>query len=170
MCGIAGAIALSPETRISADELRLMSAQLVHRGPDDEGHYLDPQHRCGFGFRRLSIIDVQGGHQPIANEDESVWVIFNGEIYNFRELRAELQQQGHTFRTQADSEVIVHLYEQHGEACFERLTGMFAIAIWDENAGTRPIRQKATDVRAARRPAVLRERSQGDPRLAGFAA
>ncbi len=113
-----------------------MSAQLVHRGPDDEGHYLDPQGRCGFGFRRLSIIDVQGGHQPIANEDESVWVIFNGEIYNFRELRAELQQQGHTFRTQADSEVIVHLYEQHGEACFERLSGMFAIAIWDENAGT----------------------------------
>jgi asparagine synthase (glutamine-hydrolysing) len=136
MCGIAGAIALSHGTRIELDPLRAMAAQLAHRGPDDEGYYVDPRGRCGFGFRRLSIIDVEGGHQPLSNEDGTVWVVFNGEIYNFRDLREELEQQGHTFRTRSDSEVIAHLYEQHGEACLERLSGMFAIAVWDERAGT----------------------------------
>jgi len=136
MCGIAGIISLSPDTRVEHEPLRVMAAELIHRGPDDEGEYLDPQGRCGFGFRRLSIIDVEGGHQPISNEDGSIWLVFNGEIYNFRELRRELEQQGHTFRTRSDSEAIVHLYEEHGEACFERLAGMFTIAIWDERAGT----------------------------------
>ncbi len=136
MCGIAGAISFSPDARVELEPLRAMAAQLTHRGPDDDGYYVDPRGRCGFGFRRLSIIDVEGGHQPISNENETVWVVFNGEIYNFRALREELTQQGHRFRTRCDSEVIVHLYEQHGAACFERLAGMFAIAIWDEKAAT----------------------------------
>jgi asparagine synthase (glutamine-hydrolysing) len=137
MCGIAGIVGLAPETpSVDPAELHTMTAQLVHRGPDHEGYYIDPQSRCGLGFRRLSIIDIEGGRQPIANEDQTIWVVFNGEIYNFRQLRAELERQGHAFRTRADSEVIVHLYEQHGEACFERLVGMFAIAIWDERTGT----------------------------------
>ena len=135
MCGIAGILSLSPDVRVDADALDRMSAALVHRGPDDEGRYLDPECRCGFGFRRLSIIDVAGGHQPIANEDQTVWVVFNGEIYNFRELRAELQEQGHRFTTRSDSEVIAHLYEQHGDACLARLAGMFAIAVWDQRRG-----------------------------------
>ncbi len=133
MCGIAGIVGLAPETPgVDPAELHIMTAQLVHRGPDDEGYYVDPRGRCGLGFRRLSIIDIEGGHQPISNEGNTVWVVLNGEIYNFRELRAELEQQGHTFRTRSDSEVIPHLYEEHGEACFERLAGMFAIAIWDD--------------------------------------
>ena len=133
MCGIAGIVQLSPDAqRVEVDELRAMAAQLAHRGPDDEGYFVDDAGRCGLAFRRLSIIDVEGGHQPIGDEDGRVQVVFNGEIYNFRELRDELRQQGHDFRTRSDSEVIAHLYEQHGEACFEKLAGMFAIAIWDE--------------------------------------
>ncbi len=135
MCGIAGILALTPDARVEPGLLRTMAGQLVHRGPDDEGYYVDPQARCGLGFRRLSIIDVAGGHQPLSNEDGTIWVIFNGEIYNFRDLRAELQQRGHTFRTQTDTEVIVHLYEEHGERCCEHLAGMFALALWDERAG-----------------------------------
>lgn len=135
MCGIAGIVSLSPDARVEAAALDLMAAQLVHRGPDDAGRYVDPQYRCGFGFRRLSIIDLAGGHQPIANEDRTIWLVFNGEIYNFRALRTELEQQGHTFATHADSEVIVHAYEQYGEAFLSRLAGMFAIAIWDERRG-----------------------------------
>jgi len=132
MCGIAGILSLAPEARVSHAPLRVMAGQLVHRGPDDEGFYVDPDGVCGFGFRRLSIIDLAGGHQPISNEDGTIWLMFNGEIYNFRELRAALAAQGHHFRTQSDSEVIVHLYEQFGDGCFERLAGMFAIAIWDQ--------------------------------------
>ncbi len=136
MCGIAGIVRLTPHAPpIAADELRAMASRLVHRGPDDEGLYVDPQGRCGLGFRRLSIIDVAGGHQPIANEDGTVQIVFNGEIYNFRTLRETLERRGHVFRTRTDSEVIAHLYEDHGEACFERLAGMFAIAIWDASRG-----------------------------------
>jgi asparagine synthase (glutamine-hydrolysing) len=135
MCGIAGIFSLSSQARIDGDALRVMADQLRHRGPDDEGLYVDPQARCGFAFRRLSIIDLQTGHQPLSNEDGTVWTILNGEIYNYRELRAELQRQGHRFATQTDTETIVHLYEQHGSACFERLAGMFAIAIWDQTRG-----------------------------------
>lgn len=134
MCGIAGIVSFAPDgPRVDHADLRTMAGQLVHRGPDDEGYYVDPRGRCGFGFRRLSIIDIAGGHQPISNEDGTVWVVFNGEIYNFRDLRRELTQKGHTFKTNADSEVIAHLYEEHGEQCFEHLAGMFAIAIWDES-------------------------------------
>jgi len=135
MCGIAGILTLVPGQRIDARALPLMAAQLVHRGPDDEGRYVDPQGRCGLAFRRLSIIDLAAGHQPLTSEDRTIWLVFNGEIYNYRELRSELEAQGHTFATQSDSEVIVHLYEQHGEACLARLAGMFAIALWDERRG-----------------------------------
>ncbi|MEW6249980.1 MAG: asparagine synthase (glutamine-hydrolyzing) [Planctomycetota bacterium] len=135
MCGIAGILSLSPRTRVDPAELDLMAAPLVHRGPDDQGRYVDPQRRCGLAFRRLSIIDLAGGNQPIANETRTVWTVFNGEIYNFPELRAELQVRGHRFSTRTDTEVIVHLYEEHGEGCFERLAGMFALALWDERRG-----------------------------------
>ena len=107
-----------------------MCSAIVHRGPDDEGVYLGDG--VALGMRRLSIIDLEGGHQPIANEDGSVWIVFNGEIYNYRELRRELERRGHVFQTDSDTETIVHLYEDDGARCVERLRGMFAFAIWDE--------------------------------------
>jgi asparagine synthase (glutamine-hydrolysing) len=106
-----------------------MTESLSHRGPDDQGVYLDTW--AGLGSRRLSIIDLAGGQQPITNEDESMWIVFNGEIYNYRELRTYLQHRGHTFRTQADTEVILHLYEEFGTECVQHLDGIFAFAIWD---------------------------------------
>src|SRR3954466_9173054 len=106
-----------------------MSATLVHRGPDDEGHSLKGP--AGLAARRLSIIDLAGGHQPIDNEDGRIAVVQNGEIYNHAQLRAELERAGHNFRTRCDTEVLVHLYEEHGPAFAERLRGMFAVAIWD---------------------------------------
>lgn len=135
MCGIAGVVSLSPTRDVDPGDLRTMADALRHRGPDDDGYYLDPHGRAGLGFRRLAIIDVAGGRQPIANEDGTVHVVFNGEIYNFRELRTELEREGHVFRTSADSETIVHAYEQWGEDCLEHLDGMFSIAIWDERSG-----------------------------------
>ena len=107
-----------------------MCRQMVHRGPDDEGTYSSGG--IGMGMRRLSIINVGGGHQPMSNEDDTVWVVFNGEIYNHRELRAELEAQAHVFRTQCDTEVIVHAYEQWGDDCFLHFNGIFGIALWDE--------------------------------------
>jgi asparagine synthase (glutamine-hydrolysing) len=110
-----------------------MARVLVHRGPDDEGYYIDPKSgRSGFAHRRLSIIDLATGQQPLSNEDGSVWVIFNGEIYNFQELRSQLEQKGHIFKTQSDTEVIVHQYEEDGPECLQKFRGMFAFAIWDE--------------------------------------
>ncbi len=109
-----------------------MCDAIRHRGPDDEGYHLDGG--CGLGMRRLSIIDLQTGHQPISNEDHTVWVVFNGEIYNFRELRSELVSAGHTFCTSSDTEVLVHLYEQEGPEGLRKLRGMFAYAIWDSRA------------------------------------
>lgn len=132
MCGIAGQTALDSKRTITADALRPMGDVLRHRGPDDEGCYIDPRGRCGLAFRRLAIIDLATGNQPIGNERGDVHVIFNGEIYNFRELRQALIAAGHTFATESDSETIVHAYEEYGDACFERFAGMFAIAIWDE--------------------------------------
>jgi len=129
MCGIVGIAAnrsLSDAERASA---RRMADAIVHRGPDDEGfHDADG---VVLGMRRLSIIDLAGGHQPIANEDETVWVVCNGEIYNYRELRSELESRGHRFRTHSDVEVTVHLYEEYGEDFVDHLAGMFAIALWD---------------------------------------
>ena len=109
--------------------LASMGQVIVHRGPDDAGHYVG--RGVALGMRRLSIIDVEGGHQPISNEDGTVWVVFNGEIYNFPELRADLEKRGHVFRTRTDTEVIVHLYEEVGVELFQRLRGMFALALWD---------------------------------------
>ena len=106
-----------------------MNETLRHRGPDDEGYYIAGP--LGFGFRRLSIIDLGGGHQPMSDREESVWVVFNGEIYNFPELRRELEGYGHVFRTKSDTEVIIHGYKQWGDEVLNRLNGMFGLAIWD---------------------------------------
>jgi asparagine synthase (glutamine-hydrolysing) len=129
MCGIAGIIDFNGKP-VAEEDVLAMSAALVHRGPDEGGHYV--RGPVGLGMRRLSIIDIQSGHQPVHNEDFSVWVVFNGEIYNFRELRTELEAAGHSFYTATDTEVIVHLYEQHGRDCVRKLRGMFAFALWDE--------------------------------------
>lgn len=130
MCGISGV--LQTDAHAPADEalVRAMAARMQHRGPDGSGVYL--RGPVGLGHTRLSIIDVEGGAQPMSNEDGSVWVVFNGEIYNFRELRAALEAAGHQFRTASDTEVIVHLYEDLGEAGIAWLNGMFALALWDE--------------------------------------
>ncbi len=129
MCGIAGIVGARDVTQ---EDLCRMVEVLRHRGPDDEGYYLADG--IGLAHSRLSIIDLAGGRQPIANEDESAWIIFNGEIYNFPELHDELEQRGHKFRTRTDTEVILHLYEEMGRACVTRLRGMFAFAIWDVQA------------------------------------
>ncbi|HEV8396068.1 MAG TPA: asparagine synthase (glutamine-hydrolyzing) [Vicinamibacterales bacterium] len=128
MCGIAGIIRWNGAPVAEAD-LRAMCGAMTHRGPDDEGLYLNGG--VGLGMRRLSIIDLDGGHQPVPNEDRTVWVVFNGEIYNYRALRRELERRGHVFSTASDTETIVHLYEDYGPQCVDRLRGMFAIAIWD---------------------------------------
>lgn len=129
MCGICGKLNFDPAREIPPGLLKRMADTLFHRGPDDEGYYTSGA--VGLGFRRLSIIDLASGHQPLSNEDGTVWIVFNGEIYNYQELRGYLVSQGHTFRTQTDTEVIVHLYEELGPACVERLRGMFGFAIWD---------------------------------------
>jgi len=129
MCGICGKYS---QTGVRTTEIDSMLAAIAHRGPDDRGVYVD-QH-VGIGNCRLSIIDLNGGHQPICNEDKTLWIVCNGEIYNYRQLRQELERLGHQFRTHTDIEVIVHLYEEHGERCVEQLSGMFAFALWDERA------------------------------------
>jgi asparagine synthase (glutamine-hydrolysing) len=130
MCGIAGFVNRDGE-RATSEQVRRMINTIVHRGPDDEGIHV--QGNVGLGMRRLSIIDLSGGRQPIYNEDRSVSIVFNGEIYNFLELRKELESHGHHFYTHTDTEVIVHLYEEMGADCVTRLRGMFAIALYDEN-------------------------------------
>ncbi len=134
MCGIAGKLHFDTTRSVSPQLIRDMCATIVHRGPDDEGIYTDGP--VGLGMRRLSIIDLAGGQQPIANEDQTVWVVFNGEIYNYRELRPGLEAKGHHFATNSDTEVIVHLYEEFGERFAEHLRGMFAIALWDKTRET----------------------------------
>src|SRR6267142_156540 len=129
MCGIAGQFNFQHREPVEPDVIRRMTDSIAHRGPDDEGYYISGP--IGLGFRRLSIIDLAGGHQPMSDAEESVWVIFNGEIYNYRELRAELEAQGHRFRTRSDTEVIVHGYKQWGTEVFKHLNGMFGVAIWD---------------------------------------
>jgi asparagine synthase (glutamine-hydrolysing) len=130
MCGLAGIYNYKTLEPVSERVLKAMTDTLVHRGPDDEGFHT--RNGVGLGHRRLSIIDLAAGHQPMTNEDETVWVVFNGEIYNFTELHQYLEAKGHRFQTRSDTEVIVHLYEEKGEECFRELRGMFAIAIWDE--------------------------------------
>jgi asparagine synthase (glutamine-hydrolysing) len=129
MCGIYGILDLRRGYRPDEGLLDTMGHVIVHRGPDDYGHYHD--RALALGMRRLSIIDLESGHQPIANEDQTIWVVCNGEIYNFKELRTELEAHGHVFRCRSDAEVLVHLYEEVGVGLFNRLRGMFAIALWD---------------------------------------
>src|SRR6266581_636342 len=127
MCGICGLF--GEGIQVSADALERMNQTLVRRGPDEDGIFLDAG--VGLAMRRLSIIDLSGGRQPIHNEDSTVWVVFNGEIYNYRELRAALLARGHRFGTHSDTEVIVHLYEEYGDELVHHLRGMFAFALWD---------------------------------------
>ncbi|MGC2764812.1 MAG: asparagine synthase (glutamine-hydrolyzing) [Candidatus Acidiferrum sp.] len=134
MCGICGKLMLGNEATVSPELVKAMADTIYHRGPDDDGYYVSGP--IGLGFRRLSIIDLQRGHQPVSNEDGTVQIIFNGEIYNYQELRAFLLSKGHVFKTQSDTEVIVHLYEEFGPPCVEKLRGMFAFAIWNENTKT----------------------------------
>lgn len=129
MCGITGKIYLNNENYIDPDELKKMTNVIYHRGPDDEGFYINKN--VGLGFRRLSIIDLSTGHQPLSNRDESIHIVFNGEIYNFLELKKQLDQKGYVFKTTTDTEVILHLYEEYGFECLKYLRGMFAFAIWD---------------------------------------
>lgn len=129
MCGICGQYNFGDSSPVRLDDIKRMMGALVHRGPDDEGLFLAGP--LGLGFRRLSIIDLGGGHQPMSDQQESVWVVFNGEIYNFKELRNELESCGHIFRTKSDTEVIVHGYKEWGDGVLDRLNGMFGLAIWD---------------------------------------
>src|SRR5215510_8736321 len=126
MCGICGIYA---PNGVDPELLRRMNDTLTHRGPDDEGFYTDA--RAGLGVRRLAIIDLVRGHMPISNEDGSVWVVQNGEIYNYLDLRRDLEKRGHQFTTGTDTEVLVHLYEEQGEDLFRHLRGMYAVALWD---------------------------------------
>ena len=129
MCGICGIVSFQPNTPVDRATLLRMNASLQHRGPDDEGYYEDDQ--VGLAVRRLSIIDLNTGQQPISNESGDIWAVYNGEIYNFQEVRAALEQRGHIFKTQTDTEIIVHAYEEYGDEYVTHFNGMFALALWD---------------------------------------
>jgi asparagine synthase (glutamine-hydrolysing) len=128
MCGVVGIIDLKTGT-VSKRQLKRMADVLIHRGPDGEGYLCDGP--VGFGHRRLSIIDLAGGKQPMRNDENSIWITFNGEIYNFLEIRSELQSRGHSFKTKSDTEVLLRAYQEFGEDCLQYLRGMFAFGIWD---------------------------------------
>ncbi|MGO8990646.1 MAG: asparagine synthase (glutamine-hydrolyzing) [bacterium] len=130
MCGICGNYNFKSGKAVDQAIIRKMTRTMLHRGPDDEGYYFSGS--LGFGFRRLSIIDLEGGHQPMSDREGSVWVVFNGEIYNFPEIRRELESFGHIFQTKCDTEAIIHGYKQWGDEVFNHLNGMFGVAIWDE--------------------------------------
>ena len=129
MCGIAGQFNFQRGEPVKRETIVRMARSIAHRGPDDEGYFISGP--LGLGFRRLSIIDLAGGHQPMSDAEETVWLIFNGEIYNYMELREELRVKGHQFRTKSDTEVIIHGYKEWGSDVFNRLNGMFGLAIWD---------------------------------------
>ena len=129
MCGISGIVASDQLTAEDRARVPRMRDVIAHRGPDEAGQYFDGH--AALGHRRLSIVDLAAGHQPLSNEDGTVWIVFNGEIYNHAEVRPELEAAGHRYRTRSDTETIVHAYEQWGDGCVERLRGMFAFAIWD---------------------------------------
>ena len=149
MCGIAGLFSLG-DRPVAEHEVQAMCDALSHRGPDDEGFYARPE--VALGMRRLSIIDLDGGHQPVRNEDGSVWVVFNGEIYNFKALRTLLERQGHVFYTATDTEVIVHLYEQYGESFVDKLRGMFVLG----HLGRTPQKPSSRSRSLGNQTAVLR--------------
>lgn len=134
MCGITGIVDMRAERPIDEPLLRAMNSAIGHRGPDGDGFHFEPG--VGLGHRRLSIIDLEGGKQPLYNEDHSVVVTYNGEIFNFMEVERELLQRGHTFRTRSDTEVIVHAWEEWGVECLKRFNGMFAFAVWDRRQKT----------------------------------
>ena len=155
MCGIVGFV--NNDGRAADREvLGAMNAAIVHRGPDDDGFYL--HENVGLAMRRLAIIDLASGKQPMHNEDSSKWIVFNGEIYNYRELREDLEQRGHRFYTHSDTEAIVHLYDEYGVDCLQHLRGMFAIAIWDE---TKKELFLARD-RVGKKPVLYSHRPNGD--------
>src|SRR5262249_8089837 len=129
MCGFEGQFNVQRREPVERETIVRMARSIAHRGPDDEGFFITGP--VGLGFRRLSIIDLAGGHQPMSDAEETVWVIFNGEIYNYLELRRELEADGHRFRTRSDTEVIVHGYKEWGDDVFNHLNGMFGVAIWD---------------------------------------
>ena len=129
MCGICGQYNFGDGAPVASRDVEVMNATIAHRGPDDDGYLIDGP--LGFGFRRLSIIDLASGHQPMSDAEKTIWVIFNGEIYNFRYLRQQLESRGHRFRTSSDTEAIVHGYKEWGTGVLERLNGMFGLAIWD---------------------------------------
>jgi asparagine synthase (glutamine-hydrolysing) len=158
MCGIAGAAWTTEGKPLAQADLLRMISVLEHRGPDDQGTYRSELAGagCALGFRRLSIIDLAGGHQPLSNEDETVWIVFNGEVYNYRELRPQLESKGHRFRTVSDTETIVHLYEEYGVECLQQLRGMFALAIWDQ----RKQRLFLARDRMGKKPLVYRQTSR----------
>jgi asparagine synthase (glutamine-hydrolysing) len=132
MCGICGIYDSERDAHVQKETLSGMVDTIKHRGPDDEGYYV--QDNLGLGHRRLSIIDLSpAGHQPMSNEDGSVWIVFNGELYNYLELRPDLEKRGHRFRSRSDTEVIIHAYEEHGEDCLALFNGMFAFALWDNS-------------------------------------
>src|SRR3984893_3501193 len=153
MCGICGVFNFDRRRQVQRSWLDNMNRQIVHRGPDDDGFFLTEN--VGLAMRRLSIIDLKTGHQPISNEDGTIWLVYNGEIYNYKNLRADLLKRGHIFRTNSDSEVIVHLYEEYGQSCVEHLRGMFALVIWDgryrrlfaarDRLGIKPFYYRLTD-------------------------
>jgi asparagine synthase (glutamine-hydrolysing) len=153
VCGIAGIATVSGGDH--GEVVRAMTSRIVHRGPDSDGHHVEPN--VALGIRRLRIIDLVTGEQPQSNEDGTVWTVFNGEIYNFRELRAELEARGHRLVTRSDTETIVHLYEDHAERFVERLEGMFALAVWDSRTRTLVL---ARD-RMGKKPLVYRETAEG---------
>ncbi len=170
MCGISGLFEYSRFDHVEAERVRAMNQTIAHRGPDDDGVYVGPG--IGLGHRRLSIIDLAGGHQPMSNEDGSIQVLLNGEIYNFPELFKEIVAAGHTLKTRSDTEAVVHLYEDHGEGVFAKLRGMFAVAIWDsrkrklilgrDRLGKKPLFYDANDKRivfASELKAILAEGS-----------
>src|SRR3989442_15353202 len=141
MCGIVGIVNLDPRETVDEALLKRMRDVLRHRGPDGEGLWAEGP--VGLGHRRLAIVDVAGGQQPMANEDESCWIVYNGEIYNHAALRPGLEARGHHYRTRSDTETILHLYEEERERCVERLRGMFAFALWDRaRQGLLPARDR----------------------------
>src|SRR5213596_581205 len=128
MCGIAGIFNYRDSIPVDHFQLKRMADSMIHRGPDDEGFFTAGP--IGLAHRRLSIIDLAGGHQPMSNEDDSVWIVFNGEIYNHQELRPTLEARGHVYKTRSDTESIIHAYEEFGDDFETHLTGMFAFALW----------------------------------------